>query len=73
VDELKTKIEKTEREFEEFKRQQQEEYIINYVRISCISALLLVTLSLQLRELDAANICGLVCGLMCWFDMVKLC
>ena len=30
---------------------------------------LLVTLSLQLLRLDAVNICGLMYGLMCQFDV----
>ena len=45
---------------------------ISYVRISCASALLLVTLSRQLCWLAAVNICGLMCVLVCWFDVVKL-
>jgi hypothetical protein len=52
--ELKRKTEKTEREFEEFKIQQQEEY------------------NKLLCWLDAVNICGLMCILVCRFDVVKL-
>jgi hypothetical protein len=75
VDELKRKTEKTKRKFEEFKIQQQEEYNKLhediYMRISCVSALLLVTLNRQLSWLDAVNICGLMCVLVCWFDVVN--
>ena len=45
---------------------------MNYVRISYASALLLVTLDHQLYWFDVVNICGLMCVLVCWFDVVKL-
>ena len=57
VDQLKSKTEKIEREFEEFKKQQRES-TISSMSISCSSAL--VTLSL----LDVVNMCGLFAGLM---------
>ena len=41
------------------------------VSYACTSALL-VTLSLQLLWLDAVNIYGLICVLVCWFDVVKV-
>jgi hypothetical protein len=45
---------------------------IGSVSKSCASALL-VTLSIQLLWLDTLNICSLMCGLMCQYDVVILC
>ena len=58
---------KTERELEEYKKWQQKSTTIS-VSYARASALLLI-LSLQLLRLDAVNICGLMCGLMCRFDV----
>ena len=71
VDELKRKTEKTETGLRSL-RYSNRRSTISYMRISCVSALLLVTLSHQLCWLDTVNICGLMCVLMCWFDVVKL-
>jgi hypothetical protein len=58
---------KTERELEEYKKQQQEEY--NNLRELCTRFNSSGNSSLQLQWLDAVNICGLMCGLMCRFDV----
>jgi hypothetical protein len=71
VDELKRKVEKTEREFEEFKIQQQEEYNRLHEDIMRFSSSS-VTLSRQFCWLNAVNIYGLMCGLVCRFDVMKL-
>jgi midasin (ATPase involved in ribosome maturation) len=71
VDKLKRKTKKTEREFEEFKIQQQEEYNRLYEDIMRFSSSS-VTLNRQLCWFDAVNICRLMCGLVCRFDVMKL-
>ena len=64
VDELKRKTEKTKRETRNDNRRSTT-ISMSYAHASA----LLVILSLQLLRLDAVNICGLMCGLMCRFDV----
>ena len=67
VDELKRKTEKTERELEKCKKRQLEEY--NNLHELCKRFSSSDNSQSLLLRLDAVNICGLMCGLMCRFDV----
>ena len=71
VDELKRKAEKTESEFGEFKKQQQEEYNKQHEDIMRFSSSSGNSQSSTLLS-SCSEHYGLMCVLMCWFDVVKL-
>ena len=71
VDELKRKTKKTKREFEEFKIQQQEEFNKLHEDIICFSSSSGNSQSSTLLS-SCSEHYGLMCVLMCWFDVVKL-